>query len=419
MVGIAGVGGAGPVLAWIGKSEAVQDLATRAGLASFDATSPEVADTIAAIGRVLRRLSNPHVELRDASTFPGAKQRLVFGGQVRMLAEPLHLTGMPVNFTEGGATAKSLDFQVWEMPDAYLCHYPDVPMVVSPQGDAIARDVSSRFAGLVHYYETPLRQVLADAVRIDGTVVVIADDVRPLNFCHWMVDWLPRLAFLGEQVRRPDVYVAVPPLNADYQWETLRLCGIPRERVVQLGTMQGLHARKLLVPNDLTVPPHPGHKAAPWLTDYLRATLGYGTFLAGIDGAPRRRKLYVSRGDAPARRVLNETELIARLALLGYEPVSLTDMPIARQIATFAGASHIVALHGAGLANIVFSDTSTTLVEIFPSTYGMASYYVLSAGLGMTYASYISDRITAGERPQLDDVTVDVDDFMARWRHLL
>jgi len=415
----AGGRGATPVPASLGKVEAVQELAARAGLAEFDASGPKVADTIATIGRALGRLSNPHVELRDGAAIPGATVRTVFGRGVRDLAEPLHLSGMPGCFTAASPTAHSPEFRVLEVPDGYFCHFRDGPLVVSPNGDVVARDFSSRYAGLVHCYETPLRQVLADAVRIDGTAVVIADDVRPLNFCHWIVDWLPRLAFLAEQARRPDTFAVVPPLDADYQWQTLALCGFSRERVVQLDVMQGLRAKRLLVPSDLTVPPHPGHKAAAWVTDYLRGTLGYGAFLAGLDGPPRRRKLYVSRGDATGRRVLNEAELEAALALLGYEPVSLSGLPAPRQIALFAGASHIVALHGAGLANIVFADPAATLVEIFPASYGTAAYYVLAAGLGMTYASYISDRITPGLRPQLDDISVDVPDFLARCRHLL
>jgi capsular polysaccharide biosynthesis protein len=410
---------AGPVPASVGKVEAVRLLAARAGITAFDADGMQVGDSIAAIGRALGRLSNPQVEFRDADAIPGASVRLVYGKQVRTLAEPLHRSGMPDCFTAASPTAHSPDFRVLELPDGYFCHYRDGPLVVAPAGDIVARDFSSRFAGLVHFYATPLRQVLADAMQVDGTVIVLADDVRPLNFCHWIVDWLPRLACLGEQARRPDTFVAVPPLGADYQWATLRLCGFPPERVIQLDAMQGLRARRLLVPSDLTLIPHPGHKAAPWLTNYLRGALGYGAFLAGMDGPPRRRKLYVSRGDAAGRRVLNEAELIASLEPLGYETVSLAGMPPVRQIATFGCASHIVAPHGAGLANIVFADPATTLVEIFPATYGTAAYYVLAAGLGMTYASYISHGITPGSRAQLDDMTVDIPDFLARCRDLL
>lgn len=403
----------------VGKVEAVRDLASRAGLGAVDADGMQAGEIIAAVARVLGRLSNPYVELRDAATIPGAVVRLVFGKHVRDLPLPLHLSGMPGCFTAASPTAHSPDFRVLELADGYFCHYRDGPLVVTASGDTVVRDFSSRFAGLVHYYETPLRQVLADAMRIDGTVVVLGDDVRPLNFCHWMVDWLPRLAFLGEQARQPATFVVVPPLDAAYQWDTLRLAGFPRERVIQLDAMTGLRARRLLVPSDLTTIPHPGHKAAPWLTDYLRGTLGYGVFLDGIDGAPFRKKLYVSRGDAAGRRVLNEADLIAALEPLGYEHVRMTGLPVARQIAAFACASHIVAPHGAGLANIVFADRTTTLVEIFPSTYGTAAYYVLAAGLGMTYASYICEQIVAGSRAQLDDMKVDIADFLARCRGLL
>ena len=366
MTAALGAGAIGPIRAAMGKVEVVRELGARAGLAEFDPADHTVADTIAAITRALGRLSNPQVELRDGAAIPGATVRLVHGKGVRDLAPPLHLSGMHRSFTAGSPTAHSPDYRVLELRDGYFCHYRDGPLTVSAAGDVVARDFSGRFAGLVHVYETPLRQVLADAVRIDGTAVAIADDVRPLNFCHWLVDWLPRLAFLAELARRDDTFVIVPPLGADYQWDTLALCGFSRERVVQLDAFQGVRAKHLLVPSDLPVPPHPGHKAAAWVTDYLRGTLGYGVFLAGLDGPPRRRKLYVSRGDAGGRRVLNEADLLARLALLGYEPVTPGEMSAARQIAAFACASHIVALHGAALANVVFADPSATLVEIFP-----------------------------------------------------
>jgi capsular polysaccharide biosynthesis protein len=419
MVVAATAGGPGPVQASVGKVEAVRELAARAGLADADAEGHGVPATLAAIGRTLGRLSNPHVELRDSAALPGATTRLVFGKDVRELAPPLHLSGMPGCFTAASPTAHRPDFTVLSLEGGHFCHFRDGPLVVSARGDAVARDYSSRFAGLVHYYETDLRQVLADAYRLDGTAVVIADDVRPLNFCHWIVDWLPRLALLGERARHSDTHVIVPPLDARYQWDTLALCGFPASRVIQLGTMQAVRARQLLVPNDLLVIPHPGHKAAPWLLAYLRATLGYGNFLAGLDGKPRREKLYVSRGDASGRRVLNEPLLTAALARAGYRSVVMAGLTAAQQVATFAGASHIVAPHGAGLANIVFADPATTLIEIFPSTYGTAAYYVLAAGLGITYASYIATEIRPGPRTQLDDIVVDVDDFFARCGTLL
>jgi capsular polysaccharide biosynthesis protein len=315
--------------------------------------------------------------------------------------------------------AHTPDFRVLNVPGGYVCHFPDSPIVLSAQGDTVLRDYSSRFAGLVHFLDADLRQIVADAYHVNGTVVVLADDVRPLNFCHWIVDWLPRLAFLGERAHRDDTYVVVPPLNAHYQWETLRLCGFPPPRVIQLGNFQAVRARQLLVPSDLHDIPHPGHKAAPWLLNYLRATLGFGAFMAGLNGPQRRGKVYISRDDTVGRRVVNEDALKVVLARAGYQTVRLSHMSAAHQIAAFATASHIVAPHGAGLANIVFAAPGTALIEMFPATYGTPAFYVLAAGSGVSYASYIVAEVVAGSRTQIDDMVVDVDDFVARCGALL
>jgi hypothetical protein len=189
---------AGAISADEGKVEAVQKLAARAGLAGVDAEGDKVADSIAAIGRALGRLSNPQVEFAEGAAIPGATAHEVVAKSFRVLPPPLHLSGMPACFAEGSPNAHSPNFSFLEVPGGNFCHYRDGPLVVAPGGDLVARDYSSRYAGLVHFYATPLRRVLADSVRIDGTVLVLADDVRPLNYCHWIVDWLPRLLSVGD-----------------------------------------------------------------------------------------------------------------------------------------------------------------------------------------------------------------------------
>ena len=74
------------------------------------------------------------------------------------------------------------------------------------------------------------------------------------------------------------------------------------------------------------------------------------------------RKLFVSRDDAPARRLSNAEEVLA--ALDGWEHVTLASMSILDQIKIFAEASHIISPHGAGLLNIIFSKPGTRVIEI-------------------------------------------------------
>jgi len=407
-----------PLPGLLEKFESVDALLARAGLGD-EARGEGLSATLLAVGKVLGRLTNTQFDLRGSEELTGMTDRLVFAAGVRALPPPIHRSGMPASFGEQSPIAHTPDFRVLNIPGGYVCHLPDHPVVVTAQADTVVRDYSSRYAGLLHFRDADLRQILADAHHVNGTVVVLGDEVRPLNFCHWIVDWLPRLAFLGERVHREDTYVVVPQLNNQYQWDTLRLCGFPPPRVIQLGPLQAVRARQLLVPNDLHDIPHPGHKAAPWLVDYLRATLGYGAFLAGLNGPQRRGKLYISRDDAVGRRVVNEDALKAVLTRAGYQTIRLSKMSAAQQIAAFATASHIVSPHGAGLANIVFAAAGTTLVELFPATYGTPAFYVLAAGVGVKYASYIVTDVVAGSRTQIDDIVVDVDDFMARCGALL
>ena len=75
-----------------------------------------------------------------------------------------------------------------------------------------------------------------------------------------------------------------------------------------------------------------------------------------------QRKLFVSRDDAPARRLSNAEEIFA--ILKGWEYVTLSTMSIQDQIKTFAEASHVISPHGAGLLNTVFSQRGTRVIEI-------------------------------------------------------
>jgi capsular polysaccharide biosynthesis protein len=408
-----------PIPVWVGKDAALGMLAERLGRPGGDAGHEATAAVLAAAGEAFGQLANARVALRDSAEIAGIATRLLFGKNMRTLAAPQHLSGMPSCFTPQSPVAHSPDFRLLTVPGGYCCHFPDCPVVVTGSGDTVVRDYSSRFAGLLHYYDADLRRTLAQAFQVNGTAIVLGDDVRPHNFCHWLIDWLPRLAALGELAWRDDTYVVVPPLDAAYQWETLRLCGFDAGRVIQLRSWQAVRARHLLVTSDLHAVPHPGHKAAAWLLNYLRGTLGYGAFLDGLHGPRRRSKLYVTRRSAIGRRVVNEDALLAALARAGYQVADTTGQSVGEQVALFATASHIVAPHGAGLANIVFAGRGATLVEIFPASYGTPAYYVLAAGLGMTYASYIATDIVPGSRSQIDDFAIDVADFMARCETLL
>jgi capsular polysaccharide biosynthesis protein len=62
-------------------------------------------------------------------------------------------------------------------------------------------------------------------------------------------------------------------------------------------------------------------------------------------------------------------------------------LPFAEQVAAFAGASHVVGVHGAGMTNAVFCSPGTAVLEIFHPLYSTYGYAALALETGWRYAA--------------------------------
>jgi len=101
------------------------------------------------------------------------------------------------------------------------------------------------------------------------------------------------------------------------------------------------------------------------------------------------RKIFVSRDKAPNRKLNNANELL--MALKGWESVVLEDLPIREQIKIFAESSHVLATHGAGLANILWCREGTKIVEIQDQEMMHKKVYpLLSNSLKLTHDVFIA-----------------------------
>ncbi len=293
-------------------------------------------------------------------------------------------------------------------------------VVLADDGRSIVKKYSSSFTNLLHFYDVDPSASLEGARTIDGTAIVLCDDAPPTQYCHWLVDWLPRLAVLGSYARRSDHYVIVAPMTAPFQFESLRMCGFDRSRIVEIQPGTAVRARELLVTSDIRSVPHPALKAAPWAMAYLRSTMGMAALLARhTSDRDAPKKFFISRADSAGRQLRNEDALLSALGPHGYSRVVLSVLCLTDQIALFAGATHVIGLHGAGLSSVVFMVHRATVIEIFAQTYGTPAFYVLTAGLENIYASYVETNVIPQSRAQLDDIELDVDAFMQKSADLL
>ncbi len=92
-----------------------------------------------------------------------------------------------------------------------------------------------------------------------------------------------------------------------------------------------------------------------------------GRDLTGHSGAPGNGRIYISRRGT-ARPLPDEEALEAALEQRGFMVLRLEDMPWREQVSAFQQARTIVAPHGAGLANLVFTPPGAQVVEL---TFGL------------------------------------------------
>ncbi|WP_426424833.1 glycosyltransferase family 61 protein [Bradyrhizobium genosp. A] len=214
---------------------------------------------------------------------------------------------------------------------------------------------------------------------IDGKVAVLATDGANLYY-HWLFQLLPRFELIrlaGIELDSID-YFYVNSCGSRFQRDTLASLGVPPSRIIDGSKVSYLRARELIVPSV----PLGGGCFRPWMVDFLR-----NSFLPKDwrDSHPTGRRLYISRGLAGYRRVLNEDKVVELLQKRRFEILALETMSISEQAAVIASCEAVVAPHGGGMSNIIFCSPGTKIVEIYSPELVATYYWKLSNALNLEY----------------------------------
>ena len=287
---------------------------------------------------------------------------------------------------------------VSEVADAQLLVSDDAVVVQSADGAVLADLCVGELPELVRRRLAEQGDAV-EQVALD-TAVLVSDSFPAPNLCHFLLDQASRLALYRRAgVAVEQATVIGPDLTAPYQRQIAARFGAGG----WLGTRR--HARvavrRLHVSSSCRALQHPAHWAAEWTLAAVREAFG-------VTARPGSRRLLVSRMDANYRRLANEDAVAAALEPHGFERIVPGRMALDDQVAAFAAASHIVAVHGAALANTVFCAPGTRLLEVFPAHDGTWAYAMLAPALGVAYASMVGADAGGG------DVTIDLDE-LRRW----
>lgn len=209
------------------------------------------------------------------------------------------------------------------------------------------------------------------------------------NHYHTLIDNLPRISCLlhpyFEQFERINVLTSAPPSTV----EAFFLSGLlPKNAQVQVLSRKGT-VDALYRPEHYLFLSFPSRAFSGYLPHSYVHTLRKQ--FCPARPSRRDRRIYISRSQARHRRVLNEEAVLKTLRQEGFEPWRLETMRMEDQIELFYDAEAVVAPHGAGLANLLFSERAS-VVELSPTPAAMPHFYFLCRARGHTYRLWCADR---------------------------
>jgi capsular polysaccharide biosynthesis protein len=259
----------------------------------------------------------------------------------------------------------------------------DAGLVVTAEGDVLAQTTwdEDQLAGSI---ERAGR--IPPPVEIEGTVASLIS-LHAVNFYHWMLDALPRLAVL-EEAGMSDLPLVIPEHPTGFQLQSLALLGIDSSRFIPF-------RREHLAPDVLVWAAPPAHTGfpTPWVVNWIRERFTHRV-------PDPHRRLYVSRSLVHARklrrRVTNAPELEALLLSRGFEVVRPELLSLKEQIALFAEAAVVVGPHGAAHTHIAFSPR-LTLVELFEPSFFNRCNLALAQAAGHDYWYVVGRTVGRGD----------------------
>lgn len=235
--------------------------------------------------------------------------------------------------------------------------------------------ISTMREGFNHQYLTPIAKI--ENFDLASSFVNYWSHL----YAHWIYEALTRLEVLEYYIKTTGKkpLLILDPYLPQWKIQSLELMGYSSGDYIQWNGYRA-KVKELVICSKRREGGRISVKACHWVRERILSNVDNYTN-TNLVFSP---KIFISRKKANARRILNEEEVIATLAKIDFVPYVIEDLDFADQVKLFAQAKFIVAPHGGGVTNIIFSQ-SLTLIEIFGEKISHF-YYTVAQGLGFDYA---------------------------------
>ncbi len=230
-------------------------------------------------------------------------------------------------------------------------------------------DIERRFRFRALHF-TPTKKLL-------GTYSVFRTMVTSSNHYHSLIDQIPRVYLLNQSdYRNEDIQLLISkPLTHVEKLILEKL--LPSNIKIKLVNSDHLyHLERLIFPSKIT-----RSKAGYLPKSYIDHLLSK---LAPPRKRNKKNRILISRSKAKKRKVFNEEELLNLLEDYGFKKYFLEDLSLEEQIELFYDAEIVIAPHGAGLTNLMFSE-NVHVLELFAGEKIKPHFYYLCKSLNHNY----------------------------------
>ena len=199
------------------------------------------------------------------------------------------------------------------------------------------------------------------------------------NYFHWVIDYLPYIA--AAKMAGKEIKFLCSENLTQYQLQALDWFTIQPELIVHTDWMM---AQNVIVPKTRHLSGSPTIQTLEFLRKSFESL--------APDSEDTNPRLYVSRRYS-SRALQNETEIERVLEENGFEILYLERLSFKDQIQKFANSDVIIASHGAGLTNILWSKAGTKVIEVTSPNVFNPCYRNLSEQIGLSHEFISVDKL--------------------------
>ena len=266
--------------------------------------------------------------------------------------------------------------------------------VIAPDGKLLW-DVSFEYKSTPRTHPINKQTKFPPICNTAETLAVVSFQVS-FNYFHWLFDVLHRLIMIRDSsvdfdrvvINRGKYYNEE---YCKYQDESLELLGVTKDNLIECKPATHIQANKLIVSS---LAGHTAHVPKNVCLTLRKEFLEKG----GIQKQEGDERIFISREDASHRKLLNEDEVFTTLEKYGFKLVKLSELSFVEKIQLFHSAEVIISPHGAGLANLTFCNPDTKIIELFPPTYLIPCFYIISTHLDLDYYYVIGDKAPSDQK---------------------